>query len=468
MLYRLYGAQTDFLDLLRPLAAGAGKTLQLPWPLLGSSAPVRKLAGALETFADLALTHARPRFGIASVAVGNRTVAVTEEAAASTPFATLLRFRKDMETPQRRVLLVAPMSGHFATLLRATAKTMLADHDVYITDWHNVRDVPLDAGRFDFGSFVEHVIEFLRVMGPGSHVVAVCQPCVAVLAAAAVMAEDDDEARPRSMTLMAGPIDARVNPTKVNELATKWPISWFERNLISVVPGGFAGAGRRVYPGFLQLAAFMSMNPERHLRSFGDMAEARAAGDHSKLEVLRSFYEEYFAVMDLPAEFYLETVKTVFQDHALPKGTLEVHGRRVHPKAIRKTALLTVEGERDDICGLGQTLAAQDLCTGLRQYKKWHHVQTGAGHYGVFSGRRWTGEVYPKLRDFIETTSGGRGATGSEEKAVGANNCASAPKSELVTREVTDSEVEGAKKAVSGVKKEAILSSSPSLHPMPK
>jgi polyhydroxyalkanoate depolymerase len=402
MLYQVYGAQTDFLDLLRPLAASAGKTLRLPWPLLEPSASVRGLAGALETFADLAITHKRPPFGIASVAIGNREVAVTEEVAASTPFATLLHFRKALDIPQPRVLLVAPMSGHFATLLRATAKTMLADHDVYITDWHNSRDVPRGAGRFDVGAFVLHVIGFLRAMGPGSHVVAVCQPCVAVLAAAALMAEDNDEAQPRSMTLMAGPIDTRINPTKVNELATKWPISWFERNLITNVPCGQKGAGRHVYPGFLQLAAFMSMNPERHIRSFGDMAEARAAGDHSKLEVLRSFYEEYFAVMDLPAEFYLETVKTVFQEHALPRGTLEVHGRRVHPKLIRKTALLTVEGERDDICGIGQTLAAQDLCAGLRQYKKWHHVQTGAGHYGVFSGRRWVGEVYPKLRDFIE------------------------------------------------------------------
>jgi poly(3-hydroxybutyrate) depolymerase len=404
MLYMVYGAQASFLDLLRPLAAGAGRALRLPLPLSssGSDALVRNLAGALETFADLAVTHRRPAFGISSVEVGNREVPVTEEIAATTPFGSLLRFRKQIELPQPRVLLVAPMSGHFATLLRATAKTMLADHDVYITDWTNARDVSPTAGRFDFGSFVAHVIRFLEVMGPGSHVVAVCQPCVAVLAAVALMAEDGDAAQPRSMTLMAGPIDTRVNPTKVNALATKWPISWFERNLVSRVPCGFEGAGRRVYPGFLQLAAFMNMNIERHLRSFGDMAEARAAGDHAKLETLRSFYEEYLAVMDLPAEFYLETVKTVFQDHALPRGVLQIEGRRIDPKCIRRTALLTVEGERDDICGFGQTLAAQDLCTGLQQYKKWHHVQTGAGHYGVFNGRRWSSEVYPKLRDFIE------------------------------------------------------------------
>jgi poly(3-hydroxybutyrate) depolymerase len=307
--------------------------------------------------------------------------------------------------PQARVLLVAPMSGHFATLLRPTVKTMLADHDVFITDWHNLRDVPHADGCFDFDSFVDHVIVFLRVMGAGTHVIAVCQPCVAVLAAAALMAEDGDETQPRSMTLMAGPIDTRISPTKVNEMATKWPIGWFERNLIARVPRGFKGAGRRVYPGFLQLVAFMSLNLERHLRSFGDMAEARAANDMTKLEMLQSFYEEYFAVMDLPAEFYLETVKVVFQDNLLALGKLDVHGRRVDPKAIHRTALLTVEGERDDICGVGQTLAAQELCSGLRQYMKWHHVQTGAGHYGIFSGRRWSNEVYPRLRDIIEMTN---------------------------------------------------------------
>jgi poly(3-hydroxybutyrate) depolymerase len=405
MIYQAYGAQTDLVDLFRPLAAGAGKALRLHWPLLRTDWPTRLLAGALETFANLTVTHARLPFGINTVSVGDRPVAVTEEVASSTPFATLLHFRKEIEAAQPRVLVVAPMSGHFATLLRSTVKTMLVDHDVFITDWHNLRDVPHAKGRFDFGSFVEHVIEFLGVMGAGSHVVAVCQPCVAVLAAAALMAEAGDEAQPCSITLMAGPIDTRISPTKVNELAAKWPISWFEQNLIARVPRGFNGAGRRVYPGFLQLAAFMTMNLERHLLSFGDMVEARANNDMTRLEVLQSFYEEYFAVMDLPAEFYLETVKIVFQDNLLPLGKLEVHGRRVSPKAIRHTALLTVEGERDDICGLGQTLAAQELCSGLRQYMKWHHVQTGVGHYGIFSGRRWSYEVYPKVRDIIEMTS---------------------------------------------------------------
>ena len=310
-----------------------------------------------------------------------------------------------MAAEQPRVLIVAPMSGHFATLLKATVKTMLAHHDVYITDWHNIRDVPLAAGEFGFDAYVDHVIRFLRAMGPGSHVVAVCQPCVAVLAAAAVMAEEGDAAQPRSMTLMAGPIDTRVNPTKVNELAKTKPIEWFENNLIADVPLSFKGARRKVYPGFMQLAAFVSMNPDRHMQSFKDMAQAHADDDMTRFHQIKAFYDEYFAVMDLPAEFYLPTVKAVFQEHLLPIGKLEVHGRPVKPAAIRRTALLTVEGERDDICGLGQTLAAQDLCTGLRQYMKAHHVQTGVGHYGTFSGRRWTNEIYPKLRDIIEMTN---------------------------------------------------------------
>ena len=405
MIYQTYSTQATVLELVRPLAAAMGKTLRLPWPLFRTDWTIRKFAGVLETFADLAVTHARLPFGIESVTLDDRPCPVTEEAVFSTPFATLLHFRKETEAVQPRVLVVAPMSGHFATLLRATVKTMLADHDVYITDWHNIRDVPLSDGHFDFSVFTDHVIKFLQMIGPGSHVVAVCQPCVPVLAAVALMAQDRDEAQPRSMTLMAGPIDTRINPTKVNELAVKRPIDWFERNLISDVPLPYQGAWRQVYPGFMQLAAFLSMNLERHLRSFDDMAEARAANDLSKFQVLREFYEEYFAVMDLPAEFYLETVKTVFQDHRLPLGKLEVHGRLVEPGAIRRTALLTVEGERDDICGLGQTLAAQDFCCELRPHMKLHRVQTGVGHYGVFSGRRWNNEVYPVLRDIIQMTN---------------------------------------------------------------
>ncbi len=405
MMYQAYGAQASVLNLIRPVAAVAGSTLRTPWPMIGQFFSVRKFAGVLETFASLAITHSRLPFGITEAQDAGRMVPVTEEVVDATPFASLLRFRKETNAELPRVLIVAPMSGHFATLLKATVKTMLSHHDVYITDWRNIRDVPLAEGEFGFDAYVDHVIRFLRAMGPGAHVVAVCQPCVAVLAAAAIMAEEGDAAQPRSMTLMAGPIDTRVNPTKVNDLAKSKPIEWFEKNLLAEVPASYKGAGRKVYPGFMQLAAFVSMNPDRHMQSFKDMAQAHADNDMTRFHQIKAFYDEYFAVMDLPAEFYIPTVKGVFQDHLLPLGKLEVHGRPVKPAAIRRTALLTVEGERDDICGLGQTLAAQDLCTGLRQYMKAHHVQTGVGHYGTFSGRRWNNEIYPKLREIIEMTS---------------------------------------------------------------
>ncbi|HXZ06570.1 MAG TPA: polyhydroxyalkanoate depolymerase, partial [Paraburkholderia sp.] len=280
-------------------------------------------------------------------------------------------------------------------------RTMLPDHDVYITDWHNPRDVPLSEGRFGFDEFVEHVIAFTEKIGPGSHLLAVCQPTVAALAAVALMAADDHPDQPASMTLMAGPIDTRINPTRVNELAKSKPIEWFEQNLISAVPFGFAGATRRVYPGFVQLGAFMAMNLPRHIDSFETMYYERAKGDPKKADAILVFYEEYFATMDLTADFYLETVDTVFQRHALPLHQLEVRGRRVDPSAIRRTALFTVEGEKDDICAVGQTLAAQDMCDKLRPYLKTHHVQTGVGHYGVFNGRRWDRQIYPRVRSMI-------------------------------------------------------------------
>jgi len=402
MIYQAYEAQQNLLGLLRPLAATMGMTLRSHYPALW---PADEIVGALETFATLSVTHTRRPFGIGTVLIGNQIVAVTEEIATSSPFATLLRFRKETDLRQPRVLVVAPMSGHFATLLRATIETLLPDHDVYVTDWHNVRDVPVEAGRFDLSTFIDHVIDFLRFMGAGSHVIAVCQPCVPVLAAVTLMAEDKDEAQPASMILMAGPIDTRINPTKVNELAAQHSIGWFERHLTDRVPLTHRGARRAVYPGFLQLTAFMSMNWDRHMRSFREMAEARATNDLAKLQSLQTFYDEYLAVMDLPAELYLQTVQWVFQDHALPCGRLRVHDRPINPKAIRHTALLTIEGERDDICGLGQTLAAQDLCSGLKPYMKSHHVQMGVGHYGVFAGERWSTEIYPRVRYTIQMAS---------------------------------------------------------------
>ena len=399
MLYQAYQASSDFS---LPARALAGFALTAHNAIPGLSSPaMRNLTAAYELISRARLTHIRPDYGIRSVTVGNREVAVTEERAHVTPFGTLLRFRKDIDTEQPRVLVVAPLSGHFATLLRGTVRTMLPEHDVYITDWHNARDVPLSAGHFGFDDYVTHLIEFLEAIGPGAHIVAVCQPCVATLVAAAVMAQDDHPAQPRSMTLMAGPIDTRVNPTKVNELAKSKPMSWFEKNLIARVPFRYDGAFRKVYPGFVQLTAFMSMNLDRHTKAHRELYANLARGEIEKAKITKDFYDEYFAVLDLAAEFYLETVRIVFQEHKLPLGELEYDGRPVDTAAIRKTMLLTVEGERDDICAVGQTLAAHDLCTGLRPYRKRHHMQPGVGHYGVFSGKKWESQIYPLVRNLI-------------------------------------------------------------------
>jgi poly(3-hydroxybutyrate) depolymerase len=399
MLYEAYQAHDDFAAPIRAVADFAAE--RLGRPIKSQSIHLRRLAASYELIARCRLTHERPPFGIDTVTQGNREVEVREVAAHTTPFGTLLHFKKDSDIPQPRVLLVAPLSGHFATLLRGTVRTMLPEHDVYITDWHNGRGVSIWQGRFDFEAFIDHIIRFLEIMGPGTHVIAVCQPCPAVLAAVAVMAEASHEAQPRSLTLMAGPIDARVNPTRVNELAVKHPIDWFERNLVTSVPLRYPGALRLVYPGFLQLAAFMSMNIDRHWKAHNDLFDHLVNGEHEKAQAIASFYDEYFAVMDLPAEFYLQTVRLVFQEHALPRGRLEWHGRRVDPSAIRRTALFTVEGERDDICSVGQTVAAHDLCSRLRPYLKRHHMQAGVGHYGVFNGGRWNSQIYPLVKNLI-------------------------------------------------------------------
>jgi poly(3-hydroxybutyrate) depolymerase len=401
MLYQAYQAHSDIMV---PVRAWAGLAVSNMVPALNgfsNSTVIRNLTAAYELIARAGLTHHRPPFDIPSVTVGNREVEVIEEQALVTPFGTLLHFKKDINVVQPRVLLVAPLSGHFATLLRGTVRTMLPEHDVYITDWHNARDAAATDGRFGFDEYIEHLIRFLEAIGPGAHIIAVCQPCVAALVAAAVMAQAGNPAQPRSMTLMAGPIDTRVNPTKVNELAKSKPMSWFEQNLIATVPFRYRGAFRRVYPGFVQLAAFMSMNIDRHVKAHRELYENLANGEREKAEATKSFYDEYFAVLDLTAEFYLETVSLVFQEHALPLGTLEYQGRRVEPKAIRRTMLLTVEGEKDDICAVGQTVAAHDLCSGLRTYLKRHYVQPGVGHYGVFSGSRWTNQIYPTVRNVI-------------------------------------------------------------------
>ena len=399
MLYQMYQWQDD---MIAPMRAFAGRTRfnDLPWTRYMNGSALR-LDAMMEMIARFQLTHARPPFGIESVRVGNRDVAVTEEVALDLPFGNLLHFAKDIDAPQPKVLIVAPLSGNFATLLAGTVRTILQDHDVYITDWKNARDIPLEAGEFGVEDYVEYLIRFLEVLGPENNVLAVCQPCVQALIAVAVMSKEDHPCTPRTMTLMAGPIDVRESPTVVNELAFGKPLSWFKRNVLATVPYRYPGAGRRVYPGFVQLFSFMQMNMERHQEQHKKLYDLLAEGRDEEARKIKEFYDEYFAVLDLTAEFYIETIDRIFQRAELAKGEFTYRGEPVEPSAIRKTALLTVEGGRDDICSLGQTTAAHDLCSSLRPHLKRHHLQANVGHYGVFNGRRWEQEIYPVVRNMI-------------------------------------------------------------------
>ena len=398
-MYQAFQAQSDILGPIRLMAQFANGWLTQPFV---SDAPgARAMAAALELVARAGTTHSRPPFAIHKVKVEGVEVPVFEEAALREPFCTLLHFRKEIDFDQPKILVAAPMSGHFATLLRSTVDVLLRDHDVYITDWHNARDVSLLHGRFDFDDFIDTIVRQLQFLGPGSHVMAVCQPSVPVLAAVALMAADNDPAQPRTMTLMGGPIDTRINETEVNRMAKSRPYEWFERNVITNVPMRYAGAFRRVYPGFIQLASFMAMNLDRHINAHVELFKKAANGDQAGADVTRDFYDEYFAVMDMPAEFYLQTVKTVFQEHLLPRDIMVSRNRRVEPRAIRKTGLMTVEGERDDICSVGQTYSAQELCSALSPSRRSHHLQPSVGHYGLFAGRRWENEIYPRVKEFI-------------------------------------------------------------------
>lgn len=399
-----YSGYEAVASVVRPLQQAAAW-----WSALAGSAHrvtsldfLRALRADFEALAVTELTHRRPDFGLRYITdAAGKVHAVEEDVVLHTGFARLVRFRREGSARAPMVLLVAPMSGHFATLLCGTVRTLLRDHEVYLTDWLNARDISPSAGRFGFAEYVAHLMQFLRHLGPGTHLMGVCQPTVACLAAAALMAEEADPCQPATLILLAGPIDTRLSPTRVNDLARQRPIEWFDRNLVSEVPWPNRGAGRRVYPGVTQLAAFMSMNLERHQQALRQLREHRARGEHERADAIHDFYREYFAVMDLPAEFYLETVQRVFQDHELPRGTMHLAGRRVDCAAVRKPFLLTIEGERDDICGIGQTLAAQDLCSRMPGYKKSHHLQAGVGHYGVFNGKRWERRIYPVVREFI-------------------------------------------------------------------
>ena len=400
MLYESYQAMMDAVDPLRAFAAGAAKWMQA-WNALYPSVPFAWGGAASEAFALFGFTHVRPDFGVTEVEARGEIRAVSQSVALVTPFCKLTLFRRDGGENDPKVLLVAPMSGHFATLLRGTLRTMLRDHQVYITDWLNPRDVPLEAGEFGLEAYTRHLVDFVRFIGEDCHVVAVCQPTVSALAATTLLAMDGANIQPSSLTLMAGPIDVRIQPNGVNKLANDKPLAWFRDNLIATVPRKFPGSGRKVYPGFLQLSAFLSMNAGRHQGAFIDFWRYRAENANDKADAIAEFYREYFAVMDMTAEFYLETIDQVFQRCLLPRGEMTFEGRPLEPRAIRKTFLLTVEGEKDDICSVGQTLAAQDLCAGLRPYMKTHHLQAGVGHYGVFNGRRWEAQIYPVVRNHI-------------------------------------------------------------------
>jgi poly(3-hydroxybutyrate) depolymerase len=401
MLYEAYQAQNDLFGPIRLIAGTASQWLGGSWLPFGTMPFVRGAAAAMELLSHAGLSHERPDFRINSVTIDGKKIPVAEEVVVSHPFCNLLHFRKDLSRNEPTVLVVAPLSGHFATLLRGTVETLLCDHNVYLTDWVNARDVPLLFGRFDLDDFVELVVRFVRLLGPRVHVMAVCQPSVPVLAAVSLLAATADPCQPSSMILMGGPIDTRANPTAVNRFAEAHTLDWFERTVITSVPARYAGAFRRVYPGFLQLAGFLSMNFDRHVSAHWTMFRDLARGNGESAAATRAFYDEYTAVMDLPADFYLQTVKRVFHRHDLPRGRFRVRDRLIEPAAIEQTALMTVEGERDDICGPGQTVAAQNLCTGIPPAKKMHHLQLKVGHYGVFHGRRWQTEIYPKVRSFI-------------------------------------------------------------------
>ena len=415
MLYSLYEASYYATTPLRFAARAARDFWSSPLNAAKDSDLGRRIFANADLFANLTRRYGRPAWNIDSVEIDGKPVRVRQTVVWSSPWVKLTHFTRDMSDMRRAgrrelepaVLIVAPLSGHYATLLRGTVEAFLQDHEVFITDWSNARDVPVVEGRFDFHDFVDHVREMLRQLGPRPHVVAVCQPGPAVLAAAALMAEDDEESRPGTMTIMGSPIDARLSPTVTNKLAEEKPFAWFKSTMIDTVPAPYPGMGRRVYPGFVQLYSFMSMNAEKHQDAHKQYLEDLMKGDGDAAETHLEFYDEYLSVLDLPEEFYLQTIDYVFQQYLLPKGELVHRGRPIQPGSIRDIGLLTVEGENDDISGIGQTQAAHTLCTGLSDDFKEDYVQPHVGHYGVFNGRRFREEIYPRVRAFIRRQEAG-------------------------------------------------------------
>ncbi len=408
MLYQLHEMNRTLLSPLIQWAEASSKLFTNPVSPFAHTPFAQRIAAGYELMFRLGKEYEKPAFGITHTEVHGVQTAIIEDVAVEKPFCKLIHFRKDKhaanlkDLQQPKVLLVAPLSGHHATLLRDTVRALLVDHDVYITDWTDARMVPMDKGAFHLHDYIYYVQDFIRFLGEGVNVVSVCQPTVPVLAAISLMASAKEKVMPKTMVMMGGPIDPGKSPTAVNDLATNKPFAWFENNVIYNVPPNYPGYGRRVYPGFLQHAGFVAMNPRRHAQSHWEFYLHLREGDNESAEEHRKFYDEYNAVLDMPAEYYLETIKTVFQDHALPEGTGDVEGKRVRPQDISNVALFTIEGELDDISGSGQTRAAHDLCASIPKDMKQHYTAPKCGHYGIFSGRRWREMIAPRITEFIK------------------------------------------------------------------
>jgi poly(3-hydroxybutyrate) depolymerase len=411
VLYHLHELQRRFLNPLSVWAQATSELFSSPYSPLAYTPVSRRLAAGYDLLHRIGKYYEKPEFGLRNTQVDGKEVPVVEETLETKPFCRLLHFKRvwpngmAKRAADPKVLIVAPLSGHHATLLRDTVRALLPNHDICITDWIDARLVPLAHGPFHLDDYVEYVMDFIRVLGPDVHVISVCQPTVPVLAAVSLMASAKDPKLPRSMTMMGGPIDTRRNPTQVNALAKRKNFEWFENNVVFKVPSAHPGYLRKVYPGFLQHAGFVAMNPDRHLNSHWDYYLDLVKGDMDDVDGHRKFYDEYNAVMDLPAEYYLDTIKVVFQEHRLPNGTWTVRGKPVRPQDIRTVALFTIEGELDDISGSGQTQAAHDLCENIPKSKQQHLTAEGAGHYGIFSGRRWREQIAPKIGQFIRSNA---------------------------------------------------------------
>ncbi len=401
MLYWMHELQHLALAPTRLAADMMSQALRNPFNPFTHTPLAKNLVSAASVFEQVTRRHKKPEWGLSSTVIDGVEVPVTEEVTVTRTWARLIHFRRETKRNDPKLLIVAPMSGHYATLLRGTVATMLPDHDVYVTDWKDARQIPMAADQFNMSDFADYVIDFLHALGPNTHVLAVCQPAVPVFAAVSIMSMWRDSCAPATLTLIGGPIDTRENPTAVNRLAEEHPISWFEENVIATVPPPYPGMFRKVYPGFIQLTNFVSMNLDKHMASLGNLFDHLVQGDEEAASEKRDFYNEYLAVMDLPAEFYLQTVATVFQRHALPKGEMMVRAHAVEPHHLTGTAVMCVEGELDDICGVGQTKAALKLTTDLDSDRKAYYLQKGAGHYGVFNGGKFRREIAPRIKAFI-------------------------------------------------------------------